>query len=256
MKPTFYNDSHNVSVICPSYNSSPYIRGTLESLQAQTFENWEMLIVDDCSTDNSVEIIQEFAKRDDRIKLIKLEKNSGAAVARNKAIEVAQGRYIAFLDSDDLWLPNKLEKQIEFMQQNSVPFSYSAYQQIDEAGNFLKEMSVPKKVSYHDILKSNSIGCLTAIYDTDYFGKVYMPLIRKRQDLGLWLKLLEMSDYAYGLQENLAQYRVHSNSISANKLSAANYQWQLYREVLGFNFFKSTYYFMHYAVKGFIKTKL
>lgn len=244
-----------VSVITPLYNSEFFLSESVTSVLNQTYSDLELILVDDYSVDNSIDIIHSIMEHDSRIKLIQMSENFGAAVARNKAIEAAQGRYIAFLDSDDIWLPDKLEKQIEFMQQNSVAFSYSAYQQIDELGNLIKDIHVPEKVSYHDILKSNSIGCLTAIYDTEYFGKVYMPLIRKRQDLGLWLKLLEMSDYAYGLQENLAQYRVHSNSISANKLSAAKYQWQLYREVLGFNFFKAAYYFFHYAIKGFIKTK-
>lgn len=248
--------SVNCSIICPLFNSEQYIDQMIQSVLGQSYGQWELIIVDDCSTDSSIEQVTKFLSADKRIKLIQLESNSGAAVARNRAIEMAKGRYIAFLDSDDLWLPNKLEKQIAFMQQNQVAFSYSAYQQIDEQGNVLKVMTVPERVSYSDILKSNSIGCLTAIYDTEYFGKVDMPLIRKRQDLGLWLKLLELTPYAYGLQENLAQYRVHSNSISANKLSAAKYQWQLYREVLGFNLFKSAYYFLHYAVKGFIKTKL
>ena len=208
-----------VSIITPSYNSALLIVPTIKSVISQSVGNWEMIIVDDCSSDNSVEVIQSFVERDPRIKLIQLSENSGAAVARNTAIEAAQGRYIAFLDSDDAWLPNKLEKQIAFMQENNYPFTYAAYDKVNESDEVFGHVGVPSKVAYSDLLKSCSIGCLTAIYDTEYFGKVYMPLIRKRQDLGLWLKLLKKTKYAYGLNETLGLYKVRSDSISANKLA-------------------------------------
>lgn len=214
-----------------------------------------MIIVDDCSTDDSVEIIKSFMDQDSRIKLIQLSENLGAAVARNTAIEVAQGRYISFLDSDDLWLPDKLAKELKFMQQNKYPFIYAAYDKIDENEQVFGHIGVPDRVSYSDLLKVCSIGCLTAMYDTKYFGKVYMPLIRKRQDLGLWLRLLKKTDYAYGLNETLAQYRVRTNSISANKANAAKFTWRLYRDVEGLNLVKASYYFSHYAVRGLLRTK-
>jgi glycosyltransferase involved in cell wall biosynthesis len=244
-----------VSIISPSFNSAEFIAATVQSVLNQSIECWEMIIVDDCSTDNSVEVIQPFVEMDSRIKLIRLTKNSGAAVARNTAIEAAKGRYIAFLDSDDLWLPDKLEKQLAFMQENNYPFSFTTYDKINEEGDVFGHVGVPTKASYSDLLKTCSIGCLTAMYDTEYFGKVYMPLIRKRQDLGLWLKLLRKTDYAYGLNETLAQYRVHKRSISANKLSAASYTWRLYRDVEKLNFLKASYYFSHYAVRAFLRTK-
>lgn len=214
-----------------------------------------MIIVDDCSSDNSVEVIRSFADQDPRIKLIQLAENSGAAVARNTAIEAAKGRYIAFLDSDDAWLPNKLEKQIAFMQENNYPFTYAAYDKVNESDEVFGHVGVPSKVAYSDLLKSCSIGCLTAIYNTEYFGKVYMPLIRKRQDLGLWLKLLKKTEYAYGLNETLGLYKVRSDSISANKKSAALFTWRLYREVEKINLLKAIYYFSHYAVRGLLRTK-
>ena len=245
----------NVTIVVPSFNSSKTLSYTIGSIINQTFTDWEAIIVDDCSTDNSVEVIQSLIELDSRIRLIRLSKNSGAAVARNTAIEVAQGRYIAFLDSDDLWLPNKLEKQLEFMQANNHPFCFTAYDKIDENGQALGHIGVPDKVSYSDLLKTCSIGCLTAMYDTEYFGKVTMPLIRKRQDLGLWLKLLKKTKYAYGLNETLAQYRVRPDSISANKANAAKFTWRLYREVEGLNVFKASYYFSHYAVRGLLRTK-
>lgn len=244
-----------ISIITPSYNSSKFIFESIHSVFNQSFFDWELIIVDDCSTDNSVEVIQSFVEFDSRIKLIQLPQNSGAAVARNEAIKAAQGRYIAFLDSDDLWLPDKLEKQLFFMQANDYPFSYAAYDKIDEDGEIIAHIGVPDKVSYPDLLKMCSIGCLTAMYDTEYFGKVTMPLIRKRQDLGLWLKLLRKADYAYGFNETLAQYRVRADSISANKANAAKFTWRLYREVEGLGLIKASYYFIHYAVRGLLRTK-
>ena len=244
-----------ISIITPSHNSAPFISETIQSVLGQTFSDWEMIIVDDCSTDNSVEVIQSFVEQDSRIKLIQLSENSGAAVARNTAIKDAQGRFIAFLDSDDLWLPDKLEKQLGFMQANDYPFSYAAYDKIDENGQVFGHIGVPDRVCYSDLLKTCSIGCLTAIYDTEYFGKVYMPLIRKRQDLGLWLKLLKKTKYAYGLNETLGLYKVRSDSISANKKSAAFFTWRLYREVEKLNLIKSIYYFSNYAVRGLLRTK-
>lgn len=244
-----------VSVITPSYNCARYISSTIESILAQTFLDWELIIVDDCSTDDSVDVINSFVKQDVRVKLIKLEKNSGAAVARNAAIETAQGRYITFLDSDDMWLPNKLEQQVAYMHKNDIAFSYSAYEKVYESGEVFGNVGVPEKVNYSDLLKVCSIGCLTAIYDTHMVGKVYMPLIRKRQDLGLWLEILKKVSYAYATPGILAQYRVRSDSISANKKIAAQYTWKLYREVEGLDFFVSIYYFSHYAVNGLLRTK-
>lgn len=244
-----------VSIITPSYNSALLIVPTIKSVISQSIGDWEMIIVDDCSCDNSVEVIRSFADQDPRIKLIQLAENSGAAVARNTAIEAASGRYIAFLDSDDAWLPNKLEKQIAFMQENNYPFTYAAYDKVNESDEVFGHVGVPSKVAYSDLLKSCSIGCLTAIYNTEYFGKVYMPLIRKRQDLGLWLKLLKKTKYAYGLNETLGLYKVRSDSISANKKSAALFTWRLYRDVEQINLLKSIYYFSNYAVRGLLRTK-
>lgn len=244
-----------ISIVLPSYNCSTFIRAAIQSVLDQSYSKWEMIIVDDCSSDDTVEFVLPFVEQDSRISLIKLTENSGAAVARNRGIEVARRRYIAFLDSDDLWLPNKLEKQLIFMQTNNYPFSFAAYDKIDSNGQVLGHIGVPDKICYSDLLKTNSIGCSTAVYDTKYFGKVKMSLIRKRQDLSLWLKLLKKTDYAYGLNETLAQYRVRTNSISANKVSAAKFTWRLYREVEGLNLIEAGYYFTHYAFRGLLRTK-
>jgi len=245
-----------VSVITPLYNCSDYIEKTIESVISQTYKDWEMIMVDDCSEDDSLTIAQRFASLDSRIKVFALEENAGAAAARNHAIREASGRYIAFLDSDDRWLPHKLEAQLGFMQDRDVAFSFSAYEKINELGNVVATVGVPDRVGYEDLLKVCSIGCLTAMYDTEKLGKVYMPLIRKRQDLGLWLKILKNEPYAYGLQQVLARYQLRKNSISANKLSAARYTWKLYRECERLNLFYAGYYFVHYAVNGILRTHL
>ncbi|MDP5291623.1 glycosyltransferase family 2 protein [Oceanimonas sp. CHS3-5] len=242
-----------VSIITPVFNCSSFIGDAIESVIEQSFQSWEMILVNDCSTDNSLAIARLYSEKDERIKVVELSVNSGAAVARNKAISMAKGRYIAFLDADDRWLPCKLEKQVNFMQGNRVPFSYAEYERIDADGNVLGHIGVPKKVSYSDLLKTCYIGCLTAMYDTDCFGKVYMPEIRKRQDFSLWLKLLKEVDYAYGINEPLAQYRVHEGSISFNKLHASKYTWKVYREVESLSFFRSAYCFSHYAIRGVLR---
>lgn len=243
------------SIVLPLYNSSAFLRESVQSIIDQTYTDWELLIVDDCSTDGSLGMAEELAALDSRIKVFSLTENSGAAVARNKAIRESKGRYIAFLDSDDLWLPDKLERQFSFMRENNVVFCFSAYEKIDENSNVFGRVSVPVKVRYSQLLKTCVIGCLTAVYDVEHFGRVEMPIIRKRQDFGLWLRLLKRTDWAYGIQEPLARYRVRSGSISSNKLNAASYTWRLYREVENLGLFTSCYVFAHYAIKGVVRTR-
>lgn len=249
------NDQELVSIITPSYDSEAFIEEMIESVRGQTYRNWELLIVDDCSPDSSIEIVKRFAAEDPRIKFFELKDNSGAAVARNKAIGAAKGRYIAFLDSDDCWLPNKLEIQIAYMQMNRVFFTYSGYEVMSEEGESINVVSVPEKVNYSELLKTNYIGCLTAVYDTNFFGKVLMPLIRRRQDFGLWLTLLKNTDYAYGINMTLAKYRIRKGSISSNKATTSIYTWRLYREVEKLNFLKASYYFSHYFVRAVLRRK-
>ena len=171
-------------------------------------------------------------------------------------IEFSSGRFISFLDSDDLWMPNKLEVQINFMKENNFVFTFSSYDKIDSLGNRFEHVGVPNRIAYTDLLKTCSIGCLTAIYDSSFFGKIYMPLIRKRQDFGLWLRLLKSTDYAYGINTCLAQYRVHQNSISSNKLNVSLYTWRLFREFERLPFHTAIFYFLHYSVRGVLRTKL
>jgi len=174
-----------ISIITPSYNSSKYIAKTIESVISQTYKNWEMIIVDDCSPDNANEIIDKYTKKDFRIKLIKLEQNIGPANARNKGIKQAKGKYIAFLDSDDVWLPTKLEKQVKFMQDNDLALTCSSYYTINETNKQINTRIVKESFSYSDMLKSNHIGNLTGIYDCEKLGKIYMDDVG-HEDYTLW----------------------------------------------------------------------
>ncbi|WP_339147875.1 MULTISPECIES: glycosyltransferase family 2 protein [unclassified Sutcliffiella] len=221
-----------VSVITPSYNAERFIAETIESVKKQTFTDWEMIIVDDCSSDNTREILQDYAANDPRIKPIFLKENSGAAVARNTALNEAKGDYVAFLDSDDFWLPEKLEKQLAFMQQHNHAFSYTAYNLMDESGNLLdKVIRIPSEIDYKGLLKNTIIGCLTVMIDRRQVGQLQMPLIRTRQDYALWLQVLRDGYIAYGIQEPLSNYRLVEGSISSNKLKAAKRNWYVYRHI-------------------------
>ncbi len=232
-----------VSVVTALYNSASFIGETIESVLAQSFSDWEMIIVDDCSTDNSASIAAGYSEKDSRIVIISLKENGGAAISRNTAIEAAKGRYIAFLDSDDRWHHDKLEKQLAFMQKSNFAFTHTWFEKYDEEGNSLGVIvTPPESMNYKSLLKSNRIGCLTVIYDTEKLGKVFMPLIRKRQDYGLWLKILKSGTDIHVLPENLAFYSVRSGSISDNKLEMVKYNWMLYRKVEKFDIFRSTYY--------------
>lgn len=233
-----------VSIITPVYNSEKYLNQNINSVQAQTFTDWEHILVDDCSTDSSVALIKSFQKKDPRIKHFRLKKNSGAGVARNKAISLAQGKYIAFLDSDDLWCPEKLQRQLAFMQNNNYHFTFTDYDIVNEAGQELsKRIKCKPIVTYKSALYKNPIGCLTVMYNIDFFGKKYMPPIRKRQDYALWLNLLKKTN-GYGLNECLASYRTGNESISADKIDLLKYEWKIYREEEGLSFLKSSFYLL------------
>lgn len=245
-----------VSIITPLHNAADFFEQALESVLSQTYDEWELIIIDDRSTDNSVEIVKSYLEIDNRINLIQLEKNYGAAVARNAGIEIAKGRYIAFLDSDDIWYPEKLERQLDFMQKNDVAFSFSKIERVNEAGRVLGISKIPGKVDYYTLLKTNVVACSSAIYDTEKLGKVYMPEIRKRQDFALWLRLLKSVEYGYGIQEVLLKYVVRQGSVSANKVSAACYTWRVYRELEQLPFLTSLYYFMHYVLNAFIRLRI
>jgi glycosyltransferase involved in cell wall biosynthesis len=243
-----------VSIITPNYNSEKFIAKTISSVLEQTYEHWEMIIVDDASTDNSIKIINTFLDKDSRIQLHQLSTNVGAGVARNKAIEVSKGSFIAFLDSDDLWLPKKLEEQISFMNRNKYHFTHTSYEEINENGATTnKIINCKKKMNYAQMLNSNKIGCLTAVYNKDVLGKVYMPNIRKRQDYALWLQILKKEKFVYGIQKNLARYRDRSNSISNNKIEMLQWNWRLYTEVENLSYFRGIYYLLANIINKILK---
>jgi len=221
-----------VSVITPTYNCGKFIAETIESIQAQTYTNWELIIVDDCSTDNTKDVVNSYIKNDSRIKYHCLEKNSGAAIARTKAMQLAEGQYMAFCDSDDLWMSNKLEKQLEFMNENNCAFTCTAYEQIDEDGKSLERViKTVKKTDYNRLLLDCPVGNSTVMYDVEKMGKFEVPNIRKRNDDALWLQMLKKEKYIWGMQDVLMRYRVRKNSISSNKIQLIKYHWKLYREI-------------------------
>lgn len=219
-----------VSIIMPSYNTAKFISETIESVSAQTYSNWELIIVDDCSTDNTDEVVKSFLP-DDRIKYIKNEKNSGAAFSRNRALCEAKGKWIAFLDSDDVWLPEKLEKQIAFMEKNDYHFSYTNYIEIDEFSiPNGRVITGPKKVTRHGMYNYCWMGCLTVMYDAETIGLIQIADIKKNNDYAMWLKVCKKSD-CYLLDETLAKYRKRGGSISNHGYTKLiKWHYKLYRE--------------------------
>ena len=243
-----------VSIITPSYNSAKFIAETIQSVQNQTYQNWEMIIVDDGSSDETESVVISIIQNDNRIQFHKLNQNSGPAVARNTGIEKASGDYMTFIDADDIWFPTFIENNIKTINETGIPFVFSSYRRANEELEFVySDFIVPHKVSYTDILKSNSISCLTAFLDIKKLGKKYMPLIRKRQDMGLWLNYLKVIPFAHGIQETQAIYRIRENSLSRKKSDLIKYQWQFYREVENLNVFQSAYFMLHWMYRGFMK---
>jgi glycosyltransferase involved in cell wall biosynthesis len=243
-----------VSIITPNYNCASFIGQTIESVLSQTYRNWEMLIIDDCSIDNSVETVEKYVKRDTRIKLFKTESNSGSPIKpRNIGIQNAQGRFIAFLDSDDLWHPDKLECQLPLFNNENVAVVFSNYEKITENGKRKdRVVTAPIKLTYKQLLKSNYIGCLTAMYDVSKTSKIYFSDFR-HEDYVLWLTILKAGYIALNTNTLGALYRVHENSVTSKKMIVLKWQWAVYRNFLGLSFFLSMYYFCFYAVNAFVK---
>ena len=235
-----------VSVIMPTYNSGRHLAASIDSILNQTYRNLELLITDDNSNDaDTISTLKHYSEKDERVKLLLLENNKGPGYSRDKSIERAQGRYIAFCDSDDLWMPDKLELQIAFMNEKQCVLSYTSYLLIDEDDQETGIVIAPPSITFEELMRDNKVGCLTAIYDTKLLGrKYYMPFIRKRQDWGLFLTILRDSkSTAYAIQEPLAYYRESANSVSSNKLGLVKYNVRIYHEVIGFPKWKSYLYF-------------
>ncbi len=226
---------HLVSIIMPSYNSSRFISQSIESVVSQTYTDWELLITDDCSTDDTCDIVRKYAETDNRIKLFKLSQNSGAGVARNNSIQQAKGRYIAFLDSDDLWQPTKLEKQINFLKTNGYQFCHSYTLVVDDNNKAVGLNKKPYRVSFNSTKLINYIGTSSVLYDTKDIGKFYMRPIRRRQDFALWLNILQKTKYAYCIPEPLFIYRYTPNSLSSKKFKLLKYHIEVYQQALGYS---------------------
>lgn len=231
-----------VSIITPVHNLEALIPLTVESVLAQTFYEWEHILVDDCSSDQSWRVLQDMEALDRRISIRRLSKNVGAAGARNTAIDMAQGRYIAFLDGDDLWEPTKLKKQVEFMQETNTEFTYTNYIEIDESGtNIVGIVNCPDTVRLPEMMRANRICCSSVVYDTARVGKVHMPAIRMRQDWGLWIQLINLGMEPKNVGEQLFRYRVRESGLSGSKLEAISFIWRFYGEILNFGFLRRTW---------------
>lgn len=245
------NRSPLVSIIMPSYNSEKTISSAINSIIAQDYQHWELLITDDKSSDDTIAILKNFEARDPRINVVFNDVNSGAGFSRNQSIRRSRGKYIAFLDSDDIWKSDKLKIQISFMEEKKYVFTFTSYQMFSNEGEG-KIVHAPASVTYNELLYGNVIGCLTAVYNAEVLGRQEMPLIRKRQDMGLWLALLAKCNKAYGLPDVLARYRTDTG-MTQNKLHVAKYQWEFYRTVVHLNLLKSSWYFFWYALNGLLK---
>ena len=244
-----------VSIIMPSYNTAPYIRNTIQSVLEQTYQNWELIIVDDCSTDNTDEVVASF--KDDRIKYFHNDRHSGAAVSRNRALREAKGRWMAFLDSDDLWMPEKLEKQISFMESNGYSFSYTKYQELDVDGNSTGVIITgPKKVTGTGMFNYCWPGCLTVMYDRNVIGLIQIEDIKKNNDYAMWLKVCRKAD-CYLLEENLGKYRKgRTGSVSTcSTKTMIGWHYKLFREAEKQEAARSIFNTGRNLVFGFYKKK-
>ena len=242
-----------VSVIMPTHNSSKFLAASIESILGQTYQNLELLITDDCSTDSTRDMLKVLAEKDNRVKVDFLTEHGGPAVARNKSIERAQGRYIAFCDSDDRWFPEKLEKQIRHMDKHDCALCCSSYLICNEDGQVIGVNYSPSYLTLKAMKYDNKIGCLTAIYDVKRLGhKYYMPAIRKRQDWALFLNILKDCQICYCVKEPLALYSRHSGgSVSSDKLTLIKYNVSVYETVFGYSKFKSWLFFLFFFLPSY-----
>lgn len=243
-----------VSIVTPVYNLEKFITETMDSVRAQSFEAWELLLVEDGSKDESVSVIRKYLEEtgDERIRLILQEKNGGAARARNRGVKEARGRYLAYLDGDDLWTADKLKKQVRFMEETGAAFSFTGYEFADENGRGLgKIVRVPSVIDYKEALKNTTIFTSTVMFDLKQIPKekLEMPLI-KSEDTALWWRILREGRLAYGLDENLVRYRRAGKSLSSNKLEAVRRIWNLYRKAEGMGILSSAYHFCFWAVRA------
>ena len=248
-------EENKVSIIIPVYNAEKFIGKTIESVLNQTYKNWEMLIFNDKSKDDSLKIIKKYSEKDERIKVIDSKENVGVVAARNKLIEIATGEFIAFLDADDYWREQKLEKQIKYMKEQNALISCTEYIRVTEDEKEINDIIIKEIITYEDMLKNNYLGCLTVVYNANKLGKRYFKEREKNEDYVLWLEIVKETKIIFGLKENLAFYRVLNNSRSSNKIKVAKDRWEVYRKVERLSLFKSIYYFLQYVIRALKKTK-
>lgn len=242
----------SVSIIMPAFNAGSCINESIDSVQSQTYQDWELLIVDDGSCDNTLDIVKKYSIEDKRIVVIS-QSNSGPAIARQNAIDNASYRYIAFLDSDDIWLHNKLEKQLDHMNKNFSALSYTQYRRINADNTVVGNLiTVPEQISYPQLLKNTAIATSSVIVDRNIVGNIKMTNTYY-DDFVLWLDILKKVPVAHGVQEDLMRYRVLDGSVSRNKSKSARMVWKTYREIEGLSFIYSLWYFINYATRGIIK---
>lgn len=245
-----------VSVIMPCYNMESYVADSIASVQRQTYPHWELLIVDDASTDGTVETVKKLAEQDEKIHFVVKNEHSGIADTRNQCIQMAQGRFLAFLDADDIWHPEKIETQLRFMSDRNVSFTYTTYDWIDEEGRTLnKFINTIGNLDYKSYLRNTIIGCSTVMVDTDIVGQVVVPNFRTSEDTATWLGILKKGHLAYAIDEPLVSYRIRRRSASSNKLKASADLWKVYRRHEKIPFFKALHYFSCYAFNA-IKKRL
>lgn len=241
-----------VSIITPVFNSSKFLEETIASVLNQTFTDWEWMITDDKSTDNSVEIIQKI--NDSRIQLILSDKNGGAGHARNLSLKQASGRFITFLDADDFWEPNFLEEMISFMKKENTELAYSNYARCDENLNpVIDDFKADKPVTFDNLLKTCRLSLLSSMYDSQKVGKEYFPEGSKREDHVMWLNLLKKIPVGKPLPKTMAKYRMHQSSISRKKSNIVKDQYLVYKDYMNFSTVKSLYYTANWALNGFMK---
>ncbi len=249
------NNSPLVSIIVPVYNSSKFLKDTIKSIEEQTYKNYEVIFIDDCSSDNSVQIIENYAKENSKVHIIKLKRNRGTAIARNIGIRKAKGRYLSFLDSDDYWIKEKLDYQIKFITENDYEFIYSSYRYMSSDGEKISTpIKITKKIDYKYILADNGIAMLTVMIDLEKIPKRYCYFPTSNiEDLLNWWSILKKGYVAYGQEQPLALYRKVKNSRGSNKFEMIKYRWQAYRKQEKFSIFKSMYYLLIYAIKATLK---
>ena len=245
-----------ISVVIPVYNAERYLQRCISSVQSQTYSNWEMVITDDCSTDNGCEIVESYAAKDPRIKLFRLNENGGPGVARNNSIANSQGQYIAFLDSDDTWMPDKLEKQLALMADKGCGVVYSSYLICDGDDNVTGMVKCKARTRYWREVCDNSIGFLTMMFDRKIVGDAMLPTIRKRQDWGLNIELLRRCRVAYGVKKPLAVYRIRKGSVSRDKLPLVKYNISIYRQILGYSAVRAVLMFTFIFMPFYIGKKV